>query len=106
MVMTRNPHDSRSDQYTTLLLMADTCRKAANTLDEQMQSDEEMELGSLLEEAIVESALNDDDLMRLWAVSLLCAQIAKRLYVASTETYPDAGQFAHANGGHPHERSS
>lgn len=92
--MPRNHQDSRSEQHTTLLLMADACRKAAHALEEQMQGDEEMELGSLLEQAIVESALNDDDLVRLWAISLLHAQIAKRLYAASTKSYPDATQFA------------
>jgi hypothetical protein len=92
--MPRNHQDSRSEQYKTLLLMADACRKAARALEEQMQSDDELELGSLLEQAIVESALNDDDLVRLWAISLLHAQIAKRLYADSTKSYPDAAQFA------------
>jgi hypothetical protein len=96
--MTENHHNGHSEEYVTLLLLAAACRKAVQRLDEAAQSGEEIELRTIMEEAITESALNHADLVRLWAASLLMAQIAKRIYVVSVEgqvpTGPiDAGEW-------------
>ena len=89
--MTGNHHDVRSEEYTTLLILANTCRKAVQKLDEEVQSGEESDLGTILEQAITESALNHADLVRLWAASLLLSQIAKRIYVVSVEGHVHTG---------------